>query len=79
MERQLTPREHEVLTLVARGHTNREIAHALQLTESTVKVHLRNICRAVGLRNRVELAVWHERHGPMPADGTRRLQGGVAG
>ena len=66
MERQLTPREHEVLTLVAGGHTNREIARALSLTESTVKVHMRNMCRLIGLRNRVELAIWRERNGPAP-------------
>ncbi len=79
MERQLTPREYEVLTLVARGHTNREIARTLQLAESTVKVHMRNMCRLIGLRNRVELAIWRERNSPMPGLAASRSSGGIAG
>ncbi|MHA1565274.1 MAG: response regulator transcription factor [Alphaproteobacteria bacterium] len=79
MERQLTRREHEVLSLVARGRTNREIAGALSLAESTVKVHMRNMCRLIGLRNRVELAIWRERNGPnQPMDETQ-FRGGFTG
>ena len=78
MDRQLTRRENEVLTLVADGHTNREIACALSLAEATVKVHMRNMCRLIGLRNRVELAVWHVRNGHNPLmDGTRSREGCV--
>lgn len=66
MRRQLTRREQQVIALVAGGHTNREIADRLSLAEATVKVHMRNMCRLIGLRNRVELAIWQERNGTTP-------------
>jgi two-component system nitrate/nitrite response regulator NarL len=52
----LTPREAEVLTLLAGGHSNKEIGRALELQEITVKLHVRNIFRKLGVRNRVEAA-----------------------
>ncbi len=52
----LSPREREVLRLVARGYTNAEIARALIISENTVKTHLRRIMRKVGATNRAELA-----------------------
>lgn len=52
----LTPREAEVLTLLAAGNANKEIARALSLQEITVKLHVRNIFRKLGVRNRVEAA-----------------------
>lgn len=58
----LTPREQEVLTLVARGQTNREIAAALDVAENTVRRHLQNILEKLHLRNRVELAAFATRH-----------------
>jgi two-component system, NarL family, nitrate/nitrite response regulator NarL len=58
----LTPRERAVLTLVARGQTNREIAAALELAENTVRRHLQNILEKLHLRNRVELAAFAMRH-----------------
>jgi two-component system nitrate/nitrite response regulator NarL len=52
----LTPRESEVLALLAAGRANKEIGRALDLQEITVKLHVRNIFRKLGVRNRVEAA-----------------------
>jgi DNA-binding NarL/FixJ family response regulator len=46
----LTPRETEVLTLTARGYTNLQMAHALRLSVSTVKKHLRGPSRSLAYR-----------------------------
>jgi LuxR family maltose regulon positive regulatory protein len=53
----LTPREREVFALIGQGKTNREIAKALFLAESTVKVHVRHILRKLGVRTRTEAAI----------------------
>jgi DNA-binding CsgD family transcriptional regulator len=52
----MTPREEEVLALLARGQTNREIAQRLVISEVTVKVHVRHILQKLGVRNRTEAA-----------------------
>ena len=52
----LTPREREVLELIASGARDREIAERLVLTESTVKKHVQNILRKLDARNRTEAA-----------------------
>ncbi len=52
----LSPREREILRLVAQGYTNAEIARALVISENTVKTHLRRMMRKVGAANRAELA-----------------------
>jgi DNA-binding NarL/FixJ family response regulator len=54
----LTPRELDVVRLVARGYTNEEVAAGLYVTHSTVKTHLGNIQRKLAARNRVEIAAW---------------------
>ena len=51
----LTPREREVLTHIAEGHTNREIAEALTISHKTVDRHRENIMRKLNLHSRVEL------------------------
>ena len=53
----LTPREREVLGLLARGYTNREIAATLVIAEVTAKVHVRRIIRKLGVRSRTEAAI----------------------
>lgn len=59
----LTERELEVLRLVARGATNREIAEALMVSEGTVKNHVSNILGRLGLRDRVQVAIYAYDHG----------------
>ena len=53
-EELLTPREREVIGLMARGFRNREIANALVISESTTKVHVRHILEKLGVRTRAE-------------------------
>ena len=55
--RDLTAREHQVLTMVAAGYPNREIARECNVSEETVKHHLTRIFEKVGAANRVELAM----------------------
>ena len=54
----LTPREDEIARLVAQAKTNSEIAERLFLSPGTVKNHLANIQRKLGVRNRVAIACW---------------------
>lgn len=58
---ELTPREHEVLELVAVGAANKQIALSLGMTEHTVKFHLAGIFRKLGVANRTEAATKHLR------------------
>jgi DNA-binding NarL/FixJ family response regulator len=53
----LTPREREVLRLVAQGASNREIAQALYISEGTVKNHITNILNRLELRDRTQAAI----------------------
>jgi DNA-binding NarL/FixJ family response regulator len=54
----LTEREEQVLLAVARGLTNHEVAAELYISLSTVKTHLGSLMGKLGVRNRVELALW---------------------
>ncbi|WP_231600288.1 two-component system response regulator NarL [Stutzerimonas frequens] len=54
----LTKREKEVLRQIAKGQSNKMIARKLGITEGTVKVHVKNLLHKLGLRSRVEAAVW---------------------
>lgn len=54
----LTPREKEILTFVAKGQTNRQIAEALVIAENTVKNHIKNLLEKLSLDNRVQLAAF---------------------
>lgn len=63
----LTAREHDVLALVVRGASNREIAEALVVTDNTVKYHLKNILQKLHLHNRAQVVAYALRHGVEPA------------
>lgn len=54
----LTPREEEVLVLVASGRTNAEIAADLFVSLATAKTHVASLLTKIGVRNRVEIAMW---------------------
>jgi DNA-binding NarL/FixJ family response regulator len=66
----LTRREFEILALVTEGHSNAAIGRKLWVTEQTVKFHLSNLYRKIGVRNRTAAARWAELHGVVPIDGT---------
>ena len=59
----LSPREQEVLKLIAEAHTNREIGQILGLSEKTVETHRGNLLRKLGMRDRVELVRYAIRRG----------------
>ncbi|MGW7104264.1 response regulator [Streptomyces sp. NPDC054838] len=63
----LTDREREVLSLIADGRANREIARALVLSEKTVKTHVSNILMKLDLSDRTQAALWAVRHGIVDA------------
>jgi len=59
----LTPREEEVVKLIAEAHTNSQIAEILHLSEKTVESHRANLLRKLGMRDRVELVRYAIRRG----------------
>jgi DNA-binding NarL/FixJ family response regulator len=65
----LTPRELEVLRLLARGHTNLAIANAVVVREGTVKYHVKNILRKLGATSRADAVSRYVRAGG--SDGAR--------
>ncbi len=60
---ELTPREMEVVKLIAEANTNRQIADALQVSEKTVESHRANVLSKLGMRDRVELVRYAIRRG----------------
>jgi len=62
---QLTRREKEILRLAAEGLTNAQLARMLWLSEQTVKFHLSNIYRKLGVGNRTEASRWAQMHGAL--------------
>jgi DNA-binding NarL/FixJ family response regulator len=61
-EPELTPREQEVLALLADGLPNKLIARRLDISEKTVKAHLTNIFQRIGVTDRTQAALWAQRH-----------------
>ena len=59
----LSARERQVLEHVAKGMANKQIARALGISERTVKVHLGNVFRALGVGDRTSAALWAHDHG----------------
>lgn len=58
----LTPREREVLAMVAEGLPNKLIARRLEISEKTVKAHLTRIFERLGVSDRTQAALWAQRH-----------------
>jgi DNA-binding NarL/FixJ family response regulator len=65
----LTPREREVLVLIATGGTNREIGRHLGVAERTARTHVSNILAKLGLASRTQAAMWAVKEGLVPAGG----------
>ena len=63
----LTPRESEIVKLIAEGHSNREIADELVISEKTVERHRANMLEKLGMRDRVELTRYAIRRGLVEA------------
>jgi DNA-binding NarL/FixJ family response regulator len=80
---ELTPRESQLIPLVARGLKNKEIAFDLRIAEATVRIYLSTLFRKLGVRDRYELAIYALKHipavgledcfGNTPADKSRAL------
>lgn len=64
----LSDREREVLTLVADGLANKQIARSLGISERTVKSHLTSVFQRIGVSDRTQAALWAERNGLRHAD-----------
>ena len=58
----LSGREHEILIHISEGKSNKLIARKLRIAEATVKVHVKHLLKKLGLKSRVEAAVWAVNH-----------------
>lgn len=65
-EIKLTPRESEIIGMLASGESNKSIARTLDLAESTVKIHVQGILRKLNITSRVQAAVYASEHGLIP-------------
>lgn len=59
----LTPRQRDVLLLIVKGQTNKQIARELGLSPHTIKRHVVRIYDRIGVNSRVEAAVWYTKEG----------------
>jgi two-component system nitrate/nitrite response regulator NarL len=64
----LSPREKEIIALLAKGVSNKEMAHTLNVAESTVKIHVQNILKKLHLTSRVQAAVYAVEKGLVQKD-----------
>ncbi|GAA4264208.1 response regulator transcription factor [Dactylosporangium darangshiense] len=62
----LTPRERQILVLVAQGRSNRDIASTLLISERTARTHVSNVLGKLGLASRTQAALWAVREGLVP-------------
>lgn len=62
-------REQQVLNYLREGRSNKFIARELQLSEATVKVHIKTLLRKIGCTNRTQAAIWITKHGMMMSTG----------
>ncbi len=74
----LTKREREILRLVSEGRSNAEIARTLWVTEQTVKFHLSNIYRKLGVSNRTQASRWAQLHGVLSLPSRPRTDASTA-
>lgn len=65
----LTPREREVVALLAEGLTNAQIADRLYISPRTAAVHVSNVLSKLGMGSRAEVAAWAVREGVVGPDG----------
>ena len=65
---ELTPREMEVLQLIAQGLSNKELANKLTISEKTVKTHLSSIFSKLHLSDRTQAAIYALKHNLVPDD-----------
>jgi two-component system, NarL family, nitrate/nitrite response regulator NarL len=63
----LSEREIQILDGLVKGHANKVIARTCDITEATVKVHMKSILRKIQVANRTQAAIWAIEHG-YPAD-----------
>ena len=68
MAKTATEREREVLALLRKGMPNKRIAHALAISECTVKIHVRNLLTKADCTNRTQLAMSQLPHSPTPPE-----------
>jgi len=64
----LSPREKEIVALLAKGASNKEMANTLNVAESTIKIHIQNIFKKLNLTSRVQVAVYAIEHGLAPKE-----------
>jgi DNA-binding NarL/FixJ family response regulator len=62
----LTPREREILVLVAQGKSNRDVADTLVISERTARTHVSKVLAKLGLTSRTQAALWAVREGLVP-------------
>jgi two-component system nitrate/nitrite response regulator NarL len=65
----LSPRESQLVSMLAQGHTNKEIATALGISQGTVKVYMSKLFQKVGAKDRLELALFGLRNSGTPSSG----------
>lgn len=75
---ELTPRERQILAMVAAGDSNPEIGAALFLAETTIKTHMQRLCAKLGARNRVHAVTVAHQLGLLDGGLVDRLRAGVA-